>query len=80
MTPMNPMQMLGMIKKSGNPQAFVLNILDQNMKDTPFYNNLKGLIQNKDSKGLEEFARNYVNSQGGDFDKDFNNFKNSLKF
>ena len=32
-----------------------------------------------DTKGIEEFARNYMKEQGKDFDKEFNNFKGMFK-
>ena len=39
---------------------------------------LKDLAKANNVSGIENFVRNYVNSQGGDFDKDFNAFKQML--
>lgn len=47
----------------------------QNNKN-PMYQNLASLIQNQDSQGLETLARNLMQSQGKDFDREFSNFKN----
>ena len=35
--------------------------------------------QNGDSKGVEEFARNFLKEQGRDFDKEFNQFMSNFK-
>lgn len=47
----------------------------QNNKN-PMYQNLASLIQNQDTQGLETLARNLMQSQGKDFDREFSNFKN----
>ena len=70
----NPMQLLGMIKNSSNPQQLMLSILEQN----PNMKTLTDLAKANNVSGIETFVRNYVNSQGGDFDKDFNAFKQML--
>ena len=69
----NPMQLLGMIKNGSNPQQLMLSILEQN----PNMKILTDLAKANNVSGIENFVRNYVNSQGGDFDKDFNAFKQS---
>lgn len=70
----NPMQLLGMIKNGSNPQQLMLSILEQN----PNMKILTDLAKANNANGIENFVRNYVNSQGGDFDKDFNAFKQML--
>lgn len=70
----NPMQLLGMIKNGSNPQQLMLSILEQN----PKMKTLTDLAKANNVSGIENFVRNYVNSQGGDFDKDFNAFKQML--
>ena len=70
----NPMQLLGMIKNGSNPQQLMLSILEQN----PNMKTLIDLAKANNANGIENFVRNYVNSQGGDFDKDFNAFKQML--
>ena len=70
----NPMQLLGMIKNGSNPQQLMLSILEQN----PKMKTLTDLAKANNVSGIENFVRNYVNSQGGNFDKDFNAFKQML--
>ena len=70
----NPMQLLRMIKNGSNPQQLMLSILEQN----PKMKILTDLAKANNVSGIENFVRNYVNSQGGDFDKDFNAFKQML--
>ena len=42
------------------------------------YQNLAHMIQNHDTAGLETLARNLMESQGKDFDKEFASFKKNL--
>lgn len=74
---MNPLQFLQMIKGGQNPQQLMLNFLSQNMGN-PIGNNLYNLANNGDSKGIEAFARNLVQSRGLDFDTEFTKFKKSM--
>lgn len=59
---MNMQQLISMLQKQSNPM----------------YQNLAQLIQSHDTQGLETLARNLMQSQGKDFDKEFNAFKNRL--
>lgn len=71
---MNVMQLLGMIKNGANPQQLMLSMLEQNPNMKP----LTDLARGNNTKGIESFVRNYVNSQGGNFDRDFSAFKQML--
>lgn len=73
----NPMQILQFIKASGNPQKFMLNMLQQ-QSNNPIMANLMQMAQANDEKGIENFARNLMKEQGLDFDKEFNTFKKNL--
>lgn len=73
----NPMQILQFIKASGNPQKFMLNMLQQ-QGSNPIMANLIQMAQANDEKGIENFARNLMKEQGLDFDKEFNTFKKNL--
>lgn len=73
----NPMQILQFIKASGNPQKFMLNMLQQ-QSNNPIMANLIQMAQVNDEKGIENFARNLMKEQGLDFDKEFNTFKKNL--
>ena len=73
----NPMQILQFIKASGNPQKFMLNMLQQ-QSNNPIMANLIQMAQANDEKGIENFARNLMKEQGLDFDIEFNTFKKNL--
>ena len=74
----NPMTLIQMIKNGQNPQQLLLNILDKQASTNPIYYNLRMLAKENRTQEIEQFARNLVASQGGDFDKEFNAFKQSL--
>ena len=77
MMQVNPFQVIGMIKNGQNPQQIIMNLLEQ-QNPSPMYKSLKNMIHNNKIDEIEDFARNYVNSQGGDFDRDFNDFKKNI--
>ncbi len=47
-------------------------------QQNPMYQNVAKMIQNHDQAGLEKLARNLMESQGKDFDKEFASFKDRL--
>lgn len=53
----------------------VMNMLEQEMSNTPMGQNLLALMKNNDGAGIEKVARNLAKSQGIDFDKEFASFK-----
>ena len=57
-----------------NPQQMISKIMGNN----PIANNLIGMINNKDQKGIEQLARNLAKEKGRDADKLFNQFKNQF--
>ena len=73
---MNPIQMLqSFMGKGGNPQQLVMNaIRGMSGNSNPMINNLLTMAQNGDSKGIEQFARNFMKEKGKDFDTEFNAF------
>ena len=73
----NPMQLIGMMRRSGNPQAFMMNMLQQNMNN-PLLTTLLSLAQQNDTQGIEQIARNVVQERGLDYDKEFEDFKQQL--
>lgn len=72
---MNPFQMMQLLRQSKNPQQFILNMLEQQMGNTPMGENLINLAKNNQTAEIEQIARNIV---GPDFDKQFSNFKNQM--
>ena len=75
---MNPMQLIQMIKSGQNPQQLVMNILEQQMQNTPIGANLLSLAKQNRSADIEQIARNLCQQSGRDFDKEFNAFKQML--
>lgn len=78
--PINPMQIMQLIKGGGSPQQLVMNMLNQQSQQNPMYANIMKLAQNKDTAGLEKIARNLAQERGMDFDKEFANFKQNFRF
>lgn len=77
-----PTNMIDFIKvvKQGNPQAFVMNVLQQDaQKGNPIAVNLIQMINSGDSRGIEQVARNIAKEKGIDFDKEFNSFKQMFR-
>lgn len=78
--PINPMQIMQLIRGGGNPQQLVMSMLNQQSQQNPMYANIMKLAQNKDTAGLEKIARNLAQERGMDFDKEFANFKQNFRF
>lgn len=76
--PVNPAQIIQMIKNGQNPQQLMLNILEGNMGNTPMGANLISLIKAGKTNDIEQIVRNLYSQKGVDFDKEFNAFKQSL--
>lgn len=74
----NPMQIISLIKNGQNPQQLMLSILENNMKGTPMGDNLLNLAKNGQTAEIEKIARNLAKQRGIDYDKEFNNFKQTL--
>lgn len=74
----NPQMFIQMIRQGKNPQQLMLQYLEQSAQSNPMSANLFQMAKNGDSAGLEKFARNFVASQGKDFDTEFNAFKQQL--
>lgn len=72
------MQIVNMAKQ-GNPQQFVMNMLDERAKTgDPVMQNLLKSIKDGNTKEVETVARNIAKEKGIDFDKEFNSFKQML--
>lgn len=72
---MNPMQMMQFIRNSGNPQQFMINMLEQQSGNNPMVANLLNLAKANKTSDIEQVARNLLKEQGKDYDKEFANFK-----
>lgn len=76
----NPMQLVQMIKNGQNPQQLMMNILENQMSNTPMGQNLMTLAKNNQTQGIEQIARNICQQRGMDYDKEFNAFKQMIGF
>lgn len=77
----NIFQLLSMMKNSGNPQQYAMNMINSNpsMKNNPLMQNALKMMQNGDSKGLETMARNLAGQNGIDINEMMNQMSNMLK-
>lgn len=75
---MNPMQLIQMIRSGQNPQQLAMNLLQQQMGNTPMGANLLNLAKNNKTADIEQIARNLAKQQGIDFDKEFTAFRQML--
>lgn len=55
-----------------NPMEIVKRIMGNNIN--PMMNNLIAMAQQGDAKGVEQFARNFCNERGIDYDTEFARF------
>ena len=74
---MNPINMLKGMMGNMNPRNIAMQLLGQN--NNPIFNNLIDMANKGDTKGIEEFARNYMKEQGRNYDEEFNKFKGMFK-
>lgn len=75
----NPMMLIQMIRQGQNPQQLLMSILEGQAGTNPVSSNLLDLVKNNRTADIETFARNYFASNGLDFDKEFNAFKETFK-
>lgn len=69
--------MNGLKQLIGNlsPKQIVMNMVGNN---NPIMKNLIEMAEKGDTKGVENFARNMMEEQGKDFDKEFSQFKKNF--
>jgi hypothetical protein len=58
-----------MIKNGQNPQQLLMNVLENQMQDTPLGANLLNLARNNNTAEIERIARNIASQKGVDYDK-----------
>lgn len=73
--PVNPLALIQMIKQGRNPQQLLSSILEGSVANNPVGANLLTMIKENRTTDIEQFARNYMASQGRDFDVEFKRFK-----
>lgn len=76
---MNPMEMIKtFMGKGGNPEQLLMKAISGN-NSNPMIANLINMAQKGNKQGVENFARNFFNEKGRDFDKEFAEFMQNLK-
>lgn len=74
---MNPIQILqGFLGKGMSPQQIISQMMGNK---NPMIVNLMNMMQNGNSKAVEDFARNMFKEKGRDFDKEFSEFRKNFK-
>lgn len=73
-----PPQLIQMFK-GGNPQQTIMGMLQQNTKGNPMMENVMGMMNNGNSKGVEQIARNLCKSRGIDPDEAFKQIQSQFK-
>jgi hypothetical protein len=78
MANLNPMQLLNLLR-SGNPQAVVQQIIQQNYPNDPTMQQLLELGRKGDTQAINQFAQQFFARNGRDFQSEFQTFMNSLR-
>lgn len=72
-------QFINMVKNN-NPEQMVMSMLQQSISTNPIARNILSLAQQGDYQQIEQIVRNMAREKGIDFDKEFNNFKQTFGF
>ena len=73
MASINPMQLAALLK-NGNPQQIAQQLIRQNFPNDPLMNNLYQMAMSGNSKGVENFARQYLGQYGKDLNTEMASF------
>lgn len=71
MNGINPIQLIGMLKNSGNPKAMLTQMAQQN----PVLGRAIQMTDGKSPQDINTIAKNLCQQQGVDFDQAFSQFK-----
>lgn len=74
----DPQLIIQAIRTGQNPQQLMLNIMKNNMSQTPLGANLFKLAQEGNTPAIERIARNLAQERGIDYDKEFSAFVHRL--
>ena len=66
---------MNMMKSGYRPEQIMMNVLETRMKGTPMGDNLLNLARQGNAAEIETIARNITAQRGGDFDKEFQAFR-----
>ena len=62
-----------------NPKQMALQMLEKQAQVNAMFDQLLTLDHNNDTKGIEQIVRGLLESQGGDYGKEFNSFYSMFK-
>lgn len=74
----NPLNFLKSMFGKMNPQQMLMNMIGNN-NNNPVISNLMQMAQKGDTKSIENFARNFCNERGRNFDNEFSQFMSNFK-
>jgi hypothetical protein len=72
---MTMFEIINLIKQGESPELLTKRIVEARFGATPMGANLLSLIKNRQYGDIEKIARNMTAARGGDFDKEFNDFR-----
>lgn len=75
----NMNQIMNLFRVAQNPQAAIMQMFQQNAGNNPMAQNIMGLANAQDAKGLEGLARNLCKSKGVNIDELINQAKQMMK-
>lgn len=74
----NPINILkNFMMGGGNPQSLVMKAIGNN--NNPMIRNLLNMAKSGDRQQIEQFARNYMNERGMNFDTEFEKFMSNFR-
>lgn len=70
---LNIMQLMSVLRSSG-PQAAALQLFQNGFSNNAEMQNLIQMAQSGNSKGIQQFAQNFFNQRGRNFNNELQNF------
>ena len=78
MADLSPLKLLSLLK-SGNPQSIAQQLFQANFQSNPNMQSLMQLAQTGNSQGVEQFAKNYFQQIGKDYNTELSNLMQFIK-
>ena len=72
MANLNPIMLLSLLK-GGNPQSIAQQLFQTNFQSNPNMQSLMQLARSGNSQGVEQFAKNYFQQIGKDYNTELSN-------
>lgn len=78
MANMNPLMLLSLLK-NGDPKTAAQQLFQTNFPSNSNLQSLMQMAQRGDSNGVQQFAQNYFNQMGRDFNTELNNLMQMVR-